>query len=121
MDANPFLVDVARGAMVESRHRGRFVVVDADGRILASGGDVEALVFPRSAIKFLQALPLVESGAADAFALSQAELAISCASHGGEPRHVETVAHLGDLDRVKAQRGCLTEQPLDDGDRKASA
>jgi hypothetical protein len=37
------------------------------------------------------------------------------------PRHVETVAHLGDLDRVKAQRGCLTEQPLDDGDRKASA
>jgi L-asparaginase II len=92
MDANPFLVDVARGAMVESRHRGRFVVVDADGRILASGGDVEALVFPRSAIKFLQALPLVESGAADAFALSQAELAISCASHGGEPRHVDTVA-----------------------------
>jgi L-asparaginase II len=92
MHANPFLVDVARGAMVESRHRGRFVVVDAEGRILASGGDVDAPVFPRSAIKFLQALPLVESGAADAFALSQAELAISCASHGGEPRHVDTVA-----------------------------
>lgn len=92
MDANPFLVDVARGAMVESRHRGRFVVVDADGRILASGGDVDAPVFPRSAIKFLQALPLVESGAADAFGLSPAELAISCASHGGETRHVATVA-----------------------------
>ena len=88
MDANPFLVDVARGAMVESRHRGRYVVADIDGRIVAAGGDIAAPVFPRSAIKFLQALPLVESGAADAFALGAAELAIACASHGGEPRHV---------------------------------
>jgi L-asparaginase II len=94
MDANPFLVDVARGAMVESRHRGRYVVADADGRVVAAGGDVAAPVFPRSAIKFLQALPLVESGAADAFALSAPELAIACASHGGEPRHVETVAGM---------------------------
>jgi hypothetical protein len=92
MNANPFLVDVARGAMVESRHRGRYVVADIDGRIVAAGGDIAAPVFPRSAIKFLQALPLVESGAADAFALGAAELAIACASHGGESRHVETVA-----------------------------
>lgn len=92
MEPNPFLVDVARGAMIESRHRGRYVVCDADGAIVAHGGDVDAPVFPRSAIKFLQALPLVESGAATAFALSQAELAIACASHGGEPRHVDTVA-----------------------------
>ena len=92
MTVNPFLVDVARGAMVESRHRGRYVVTDIDGRIVAAAGDVAAPVFPRSAIKFLQALPLVESGAADAFALSAPELAIACASHGGEPRHVATVA-----------------------------
>ena len=92
MNANPFLVDVARGAMVESRHRGRYVVADIDGRVVAAGGDIAAPVFPRSAIKFLQALPLVESGAADAFALAAPELAISCASHGGEARHVSTVA-----------------------------
>jgi len=92
MEPNPFLVDVARGALVESRHRGRYVVCDADGHIVASGGDVDALVFPRSAIKFLQALPLVESGAAAAFGLSPPELAVACASHGGEPRHVDTVA-----------------------------
>ncbi|MBM3521434.1 MAG: asparaginase [Alphaproteobacteria bacterium] len=91
MTENPFLVDVSRGDIVESRHRGRYVVTDADGGIVAQGGDIEATVFPRSAIKFLQALPLVESGAADAFGTSAAELAIACASHGGEPRHVETV------------------------------
>lgn len=92
MEPNPFLVDVARGALVESRHRGRYIVCDTDGGIVASGGDIAAPVFPRSAIKFLQALPLVESGAAAAFALSVPELAISCASHGGEKRHVDTVA-----------------------------
>jgi L-asparaginase II len=92
MEPNPFLVDVARGALVESRHRGRYIVCDADGGIVARGGDIDAPVFPRSAIKFLQALPLVESGAAAACALSPGELAIACASHGGEPRHVETVA-----------------------------
>jgi L-asparaginase II len=92
MEPNPFLVDVARGALVESRHRGRYIVCDADGGIVARGGDIDAPVFPRSAIKFLQALPLVESGAAAACALSPRELAIACASHGGEPRHVETVA-----------------------------
>ena len=94
MDANPFLVDATRGAMVESRHRGRYVVADVDGRIVAAGGDVAAPVFPRSAIKFLQALPLIESGAADAFAFGDRELAVACASHGGEPRHVETVAGM---------------------------
>lgn len=104
MTENPFLVDVSRGDIVESRHRGRYVVIDADGGIVASGGDIEAAVFPRSAIKFLQALPLVESGAADAFGAGPAELAIACASHGGEPRHVETVrawlsrAGLGEAD-----------------------
>lgn len=92
MEANPFLVDVARGSFIESRHRGRYVVSDADGRIVARGGDIEAPVFQRSAIKFLQALPLVESGAAAAYALSPGEFAIACASHGGEQRHVDTVA-----------------------------
>jgi L-asparaginase II len=80
-----------RGGVIESRHRVDFVVVRADGTVLAAAGDIERGVFPRSAIKPLQALPLVESGAAAAFGVSEAELALATASHGGEPRHVAGV------------------------------
>jgi L-asparaginase II len=90
--ASPELIEVWRGAMVESRHRGSFAVVDADGRVIEARGDVERLVYARSAIKPLQALPLIETGAADALAVADEELALACASHGGEPRHVSTVA-----------------------------
>lgn len=90
--ARPFIVEVRRGAQVESRHPVIAAVVDADGRLVAGWGDAGAMIFPRSSNKALQALPLVESGAADAFKLSQAELAMACASHGGETRHTETVA-----------------------------
>src|SRR3546814_7281190 len=82
--ARPFIVEVRRGAQVESRHPVIAAVVDADGRLVASWGDAGAMIFPRSSNKALQALPLVESGAADACNLSQAELAMACASHGGE-------------------------------------
>ena len=88
---NPQLIEVTRGSMVESRHRAAFAVADTDGRIVLSAGDFARPVYPRSAIKPLQALPLIESGAADAFALSAAEIALACASHSGEPRHVDTV------------------------------
>lgn len=92
-DAAPVLIEVSRGNMVESRHRGAYALVDADGDVIAAHGDIERPVFARSAIKPLQALPLVETGAADALAASSEELAIACASHGGEPRHVEVVRH----------------------------
>ena len=91
---NPVLVEVLRGEHVESRHSGSVAVVDADGSVVASLGDIDKPVFPRSAIKLLQALPLVESGAADRFALTDAELAIACASHSGEPEHVATSAGM---------------------------
>lgn len=84
-------IEVTRGTMVESRHRGSGVVVDAAGKMVAAWGDVEQRVYPRSAIKPLQALPLIESGAADRWNLSPAELSIACASHGGEPVHVACV------------------------------
>ncbi len=87
----PVLVETLRGDVVESRHRGSFAVVDATGRVVASAGDIAAPVFPRSAVKPLQALPLVESGAADALALSDREIALACASHRGEPAHVDAV------------------------------
>ena len=89
---NPILVEVTRGAMVESRHRGCAVVVDAAGKVAASWGDHARAVYPRSSVKFLQAIPLIESGAADAFGLGDAEIALACASHGGEPGHIDTVA-----------------------------
>lgn len=90
--ARPFIVEVRRGTQVESRHPVVAAIIDADGRSIAAWGDVGAAIFPRSSNKALQALPLVESGAADAFALSDAELAMACASHGGEERHTQTVA-----------------------------
>ncbi len=91
---NPVLVQVCRGDTVESFHRGAVAVVDADGRVFAALGDIDARVFPRSAIKLLQALPLLASGAADRYALTDAELALTCASHNGEPAHVETALSM---------------------------
>ena len=88
--ANPLLVEVTRGAMTESRHRAALAVVDSEGRVVLSAGDLERPVYARSAIKSIQAIALVESGAAEAFDVSEAELAMACASHSGEPRHVET-------------------------------
>ena len=92
--SNPVLVEVTRGGIVESRHRGAFAVATADGTLMGEAGDIDNPVFPRSAIKVFQALPLVESGAADAYGLTPAELALACASHGGEPEHVATARSM---------------------------
>lgn len=92
--SNPVLVEVWRGPLIESRHRGALAVVDASGASVLALGDVAAAVFPRSAIKALQALPLVESGAADRYGLSAQELALACSSHSGEPGHVDGVSRM---------------------------
>ena len=97
--ANPVLVETWRGDVVENRHRGAIAVCDPRGRLLHSWGNVEALVYPRSSIKLLQALPLVESGAADHYKLDASELALACSSHGAEPRHTETVERW--LERIE--------------------
>ena len=86
--ANPVLVEVLRGDLVESRHEGSVAVFDAAGKPVLAIGDVEQPVFPRSAVKAIQALPLVESGAADHYGFGDRELALACASHSGEPEHV---------------------------------
>ena len=91
---NPILVEVLRGHAVESTHCGALAVLDADGAVLASIGDIERPVFPRSAVKVLQALPLVASGAADQLGLTDAELALACASHTGEALHAQTAARV---------------------------
>ena len=89
--ANPVVVEATRGDLVESAHRGAGAVVDADGRVVMAFGDVDRAVYPRSAVKALQALPLVASGAADSLSLSEKEIALSCASHSGSEDHVATV------------------------------
>ena len=91
---NPILVEVMRGTALESAHRGALAVLDADGAVLAAIGDVQRPIFPRSAVKVLQALALVESGAADRLDLGDDELALACASHGGEPMHTQTAARM---------------------------
>jgi L-asparaginase II len=91
---NPILVQAWRGGIVESAHRGAFAVVDAGGALRMALGDIERPVFPRSACKVLQALPLVASGAADALALTDEELALACASHSGEEAHARTAAAM---------------------------
>ena len=96
---NPIICEVTRGDRVESVHHGAYAVVDADGGVVASAGDVTRPVYERSALKLLQALPLVESGAADAAGFGQRHLALACASNSGEPGHVavcsEMLAHIG--------------------------
>ena len=95
---NPVLVEVTRAALVESVHRGAVAVAHAGGEIRFALGDVEMPVYPRSSLKPIQALPLIESGAADAFELSDEEVALACASHSGEPMHVRRVEAW--LDRI---------------------
>ncbi len=100
---NPIAVEVTRGrspddASVESRHAAACAVVAADGTTVHAWGDVERAIFPRSAIKPIQVLPLLETGAAEAFSLSDAEISLACASHNSEARHIQTVSAL--LERV---------------------
>jgi L-asparaginase II len=92
--SNPAVVEVLRGALVESRHCGAIAASDPGGRLAFALGDVERPVYPRSAIKALQALTLVESGAADRYGLEPQELALACASHSGEPEHVATATRM---------------------------
>ncbi|MFT5707790.1 MAG: L-asparaginase II [Oceanospirillaceae bacterium] len=88
---NPIIVEVVRNNIVESFHRGSAVVVDVQGKVVFSIGDIERDIYPRSALKPLQAIPIIESGAAEKFELSAREIALSCASHNSEPMHVDTV------------------------------
>ena len=100
------LAIVSRGNATESVHYGSVAVVDAEGRVLFSAGDPEFLTTTRSALKPLQALPFVAGGGVERFGFSGPQVALLCASHSGEPRHVEAVADM--LSRI----GCVAEQLL---------
>ena len=91
---NPIIAEVTRGSIVESRHHGSYVVCDAKGKVVVSAGDVSMPIYPRSAIKAFQCLPMIESGAADAFGFTDEEIALCCASHSGEPEHVRVAKSI---------------------------
>jgi len=94
MNTQPILVEALRGGIVESAHRGAVAVVDSSGALHSQWGDIDHPIFPRSAVKVLQALPLVASGAAERLQLSDEELALACASHNGERVHAVTAARM---------------------------
>lgn len=107
------LVSVTRGPLTENQHFGIVVVADANGRVVRSLGDANRLVFARSALKPMQALPVVESGAADHFGFGLAELALMCSSHSGEPQHVNGVkTMLARLGLDESYLKCGTHVPL---------
>jgi L-asparaginase II len=113
---NPILVEVTRGAAVESCHRGAACVYDASGARVMAWGTVDAPVFPRSAVKFLQALPFLETGAADYCRASFAELALAAASHNGEAQHVAVArAWMERLGLDESHFACGTHFPYDTG------
>jgi L-asparaginase II len=91
---NPIIAEVTRGGIVESRHMGAFAVVNEEGKIVKSAGDFASPIFPRSAIKAFQCVPLIDSGAADAFGFTEEEIALACSSHNGEPEHVRVARSM---------------------------
>ncbi|MEM1370715.1 MAG: asparaginase [Pseudomonadota bacterium] len=118
--ANPILIEVTRGGRVESVHRGAISIAGIDGSTMASLGATDALIYPRSSIKALQCIPLVESGAADHFGFRHEELALACGSHVGTAQHVEMAqAMLVKLGLDENQLRCGAHTPLGGAAAKA--
>lgn len=107
-------INVTRGNRVESTHHCSLAVADADGDIVAEFGDISRPVYPRSAVKLIQALPVVESGAADKYGFSDEDLALCCASHSGEDRHAaRAAAMLEKLGLDETALRCGPDWPFD--------
>jgi L-asparaginase II len=112
MTASPVVIEITRGPVVESRHEGIAAVVKPDGTVVASWGEIDTPILPRSANKPIQAMAFVESGAVERFGLGNEHIALSCASHNGEPRHVETVrAWLTKVGLGESDLECGTHAP----------
>ncbi|MET3699164.1 asparaginase [Bacillus oleivorans] len=98
-------IQVFRGPYLESTHDIHIAVVNTDGELIFSYGDPNRLTFPRSSIKPFQAVPVVETGAADAFRFDVADLSLICASHSGEAIHRNRVMDI--LERLELEEGAL--------------
>ncbi len=88
------LAKVIRGETVESVHRGHLIATDGAGKVHLSFGDPHTVTYFRSASKPFQAMPFIASGAANAFGFTEDEIAMACASHSGEPHHVQIAARM---------------------------
>jgi L-asparaginase II len=99
------LLHVTRGAMIECAHRGHIAVADRSGRVFYSAGNPEKMIYARSSMKPIQALPIIESGASDAFGFTEEEIALLCASHNGEEAHTAAAASM--LQKMRLSGTCL--------------
>lgn len=109
------IAETTRGGIVESVHHGVIVVTDVAGNVVASAGNPERVVFYRSSAKPFQAIPLIESGAADRFGFTERELALACASHSGQPHHqAEVTGMLEKLGLAPSALMCGTVVPYND-------
>ncbi len=120
MACNPVLVETIRGEILESFHRGAICVVDSIGNIYFSAGDPHQMTYPRSALKFFQQIPLVESGALEKYGITDQELAVMCGSHNGEEVHVNAVKSiLNKIGLDKSYLQCGPQYPTLSEDRQA--
>ncbi|KAF0676497.1 asparaginase [Profundibacterium mesophilum] len=120
MTRPPILIELTRGNLVESVHAGHAAICDSSGSVIEGWGDPVTVIYPRSSCKMMQALPLVESGAADAAGLTDAQLALACASHEGAALHADAVrAWLARQGQGEDDLLCGTEMPRDRDLREA--
>ena len=111
--ANPVIAELIRGELLESSHAGALAIAHPTGELVVAFGDVRRPIYPRSAIKALQCLPLIETGAADRFSFGNQELALACASHSGADEHVAVAgAMLARAGLDLAALGCGAHEPL---------
>jgi len=111
------MIELWRGGLLESRHLGH-AVIWGPGGIEAAWGTPDTVIFPRSSSKMIQALPLIETGAADAFRLNEADLAFACASHQGEARHVKRAGDwLAAVGLDEPDLRCGAHEPYDRDER----
>lgn len=94
MMSNPILVEVYRNEVLESFHRGVVCVVNENNEVIFSMGDVEQICYPRSAMKLLQVIPLLEHGGMEKFRFTLEEIAVMCGSHNAEPEHIRVVESI---------------------------
>lgn len=114
------MVEIWRGSILESQHMGHACICDANGEVIESWGNPEQVILPRSSCKMVQALPLVESGAAKAYGLTSEQLALACASHNGAAIHTDRVnAWLDQLSLSDDDFRCGPQEPNDKDARDA--
>lgn len=110
---NPVLAEIKRGDLIENRYRGSYAVIDSAGDLIAAAGNYRQLIFARSALKPINVLAMLVSGAAEHYEVTNAEIALACASHSGEPIHVELVGKwLGRLGLSADDLECGIHAPM---------